>query len=312
MNSMRQSAREYIGIRRSLGLKLEQPYRYLMDFVSFLERRRIPYVTVKLAYEWAKLPATVAPHTWAIRMRVVRQFAQHRSFIDPRTEIPPQDLLDVQYRRREPYIYSDQEIHRLLRAAMQLKSPLGLERHTYFTLIGLCACTGLRRCEIIALKRKDVDLVRGILTVRVSKNGKSRLVPLHSSVVQKIRAYDRVRKRVQRQRIPQTESFFITEQGRGLAKCTVNNRFVAISCIAGLRGIHDAHGPRLHDLRHTFAVRTLIRWCRSGIDVDQRLPTLSTYLGHGSPTATYWYFSCVPELMRTASDRLERLRKEYP
>jgi integrase len=186
-------------------------------------------------------------------------------------------------------------------AAKKLPSPLGLRAATYATLFGLLAVTGMRVSEPVGLDRDDIDLNRGILTIRRTKFGKSRMLPLHASTLEALRRYGKLRDRL----FPRTRSFFVAEHGGRLTVWSVRSTFVALSRQIGLRGPQESYGPRLHDLRHRFAVKTLIRWYRAGVDVEQHLPELSTYLGHVHVADTYWYITAVPELLRLATLRLE-------
>jgi integrase len=234
---------------------------------------------------------------------MVRRFAQFQGAVDPRTEIPPQGLLPYRHRRKPPYLYDDDEIARLLEAASQLRSTTQLHAATYSTLLGLLAGTGMRVSEPIALDRRDVDLTRGVLTVRLTKFGKSRLLPVHSSTVEKLTAYSQLRDRLFPR--PKCPSFFVSKQGTRLTAWSVRWTFVKLSREIGLRGPYDSHGPRLHDLRHRFAVKTLLRWYQTGVDVERHLPELAAYLGHTHVNDTYWYISAVPELLHLAPIRLD-------
>ena len=227
--------------------------------------------------------------------------------MDPRTEIPSQELLPYRYHRRPPYIYSNDEVKKLLKAAQQLQSPLGFRAATYSSVFGLLAVSGMRISELISLNHKDVDLMHGILTVHQSRFGKSRLVPIHPSSQKALQKYASLRDKIFPK--PQTESFFISEQGTRLTHWTVRRTFIKLSRQIGLRAPHDSYGPRLHDFRHSFATKTLLAWYRKGMNVDQHMPELSTYLGHARVSDTYWYLSAVPELMQLAAMRLEQTQK---
>jgi integrase len=275
----------------------------LRHFSSHLEQQRASHVTTELALRWAQQPAKAQPAQWANRLGVVRRFAQYLSASDPRTEIPPAGLLPFRYRRKQPYLYSDAEVRRLLRASRRLPSKTGLRAATYATLIGLLAVTGLRISEALGLEDRDVDLAAGVLTIRRTKFGKSRLVPLHPSTTRALRRYLRARDRIHPHRT--TDRFFLDECGCRLTEWTVRRTFNMLSRATGLRGPTDRRGPRLHDFRHRLAVTTLVGWYRRGVDVERRLPVLATYLGHGHVTDTYWYLTAVPELLRLAADRLE-------
>jgi integrase/recombinase XerD len=235
---------------------------------------------------------------------MVRQFARHCSATDPRTIVPPPDLLPYQQRRPAPYIYRDEQITQLLQAAQRLPSSRGLRSHTYTTLFGLYVVTGMRCNEALQLDRGDVDLTNGMITVRNTKFGKSRYVPLHPTANRALQRYAVRRDRVCRE--PVSPSFFLSEWGTRLSQSAVEDTFVKLSCQIGLRQHGVSRGPRIHDLRHRLATTTLIRWYRRGVDVEQHLPKLSTYLGHTKITDTYWYLTSTPELLRYALRRVER------
>jgi integrase len=294
---------EYLRLRRSLGFKLMDEGHLLPDFVSFLERHGTDYVTNELAVRWATRSTHASSAHWASRLRMVRQFAKHRSATDPRTEVPPLGLLPGRYLRKHPYIYSSDEIRRLVASAWELRTHKGLRPWTYATVLGLAVVTGMRAGELVRLDRDDVDLDRGVLRVRQSKFGKSRLLPVHRSTTAALRQYVRQRDQI----FPKSSSpsFFISDQGRRLTWWILRWTFVQLTIQCGLRGAKDHLGPRLHDLRHTFAVRTVLGWYQSGVDVEQRMPTLATYLGHGHVSDTFWYLSGVPELLALAAARLD-------
>ncbi len=307
MSELRKSLEEYLSIRRKLGFKLQRAGKLLPDFVLFAEKESASFITVELALRWATQSKDCQTAWSAARLGIVRGFAQYQSVIDPRTEIPSQELLPYRYYRRPPYIYSNDEVIKLLKAAQQLQSPLGFRAATYSTAFGLLAVSGMRISEPIGLNHKDVDLMHGIITVHQSRFGKSRLIPIHSSTQKALRKYEILRDKIFPK--PQTESFFISEQGTRLTHWTVRSTFVKLSRQIGLRGPHDSDGPRLHDFRHSFATKTLVTWYRKGINVDQHMPELSAYLGHARVSDTYWYLSAVPELMQLAAMRLEQIQK---
>ena len=299
--SLREALEEYLTVRRALGFILAEPSRLLRKFVVYAEQEGTSFITTELAVRWA-IQSDCRPAQWANRLSMVRRFACYMSALDARTEIPPQDLLPHRFRRPQPYLYTDEEITHLIRAAKELPSPLGLRGSTYSTLYGLIAVTGMRVSEPVALDRHGVDLTRGILTIRRTKFGKTRMLPLHASTVEALQHYVERRDRL----FPNTESFFISERGIRLTVWSVEKTFVLLSRQIGLRSPEDSYGPRLHDLRHRFAVQTLLRWYRTDIDVERHLPELSTYLGHVHVADTYWYISAVPELLQLATLRLEQ------
>ena len=305
MSDLQKALDEYLDIRRALGFKLRDEGTALPQFLLFLKKKDASFITTDLALQWATLPENVLSAHWARRLTMVRNFAKFRSAVDPRTEIPPQGLLPFRYRRKPPYIYDDGEISRLLEASSHLQSAIGLRASTYSTLFALLAVTGMRVSEPIALNREDVDLVRGIQTVRLTKFGKSRLIPIHLSTVEKLAEYSRLRDRLFSS--PRCPSFFVSEKGTRLTHWSVRWTFVKLSREIGLRGPHDSHGPRLHDLRHTFAVKTLLRWYQTGVDVERHMPELAAFLGHTHVNDTYWYISAVPELLRLANKRLDTI-----
>ncbi len=302
MSALRTAVHRYLGLRRGLGFQLRQEGVWLERFAAFLKERQSPYITRALAVEWASL-AQAQPSHIAHRLSVVRGFATYQAAHDPRTEVPALGLLPHRYQRKPPYIYTDDEIRRLLVAATRLHSKLGLRAQTYSTLLGLLTVTGMRIGETVNLDRNDVDLVNGVLTVRRTKFGKARLIPVHPTTVRALRQYGEAIDRHFRRARP--ASFFVGENGRRLTVNVAEKTFVKLSRKVGLRGPSDSWGPRLHDLRHRFAVNTLLRWYRAGRDVERHLPQLSTYLGHAHPTDTYWYLTAAPELMRLVAARLE-------
>lgn len=276
-----------------------------------MEQHRAPYITHSLALAWAKKPSDVRPGEWARRLSYVRGFARHRSATDPRTQIPPAGLLPYRPKRAQPYLYSDEEIKELLRAALKLPAKSGLRPWTYHCLFGLLSVTGLRVSEAQNLELQDVDLRAGVLTIRGAKFGKSRLVPLHASTRRVLADYMARRERMWANR--QVSSYlFVSSWGNRLDGGDIRRTFYALSRQIGLRGPSDSHGPRLHDMRHGFASKTLLSWYRAGENAERRLPILSAYLGHVHWSDTFWYLSALPELMHEAMSRLERRWEDRP
>lgn len=304
MNELSSSVEEYVAVRRALGFDLRLPAGALRHFAAFMEAEGASYITAEPALRWAMLPAQAQPATWAGRLGMVRRFAAWRRATDPRTEIPSQELLPHRYRRKSPYIYTDEEINKIVRTAAQLPSPQGLRARTYATLFQLLAVTGMRVSEAVALDRQDVDRDQGILTIRRTKFGKSRLLPVHPSTTQALSCYLKERDRL----LPRsaTQGFFVSERGTRITDCSARYTFAKVSQQIGLRKEAAGHGrgPRLHDMRHRFAARTLIGWYRAGLEVERELPKLATYLGHVHINETYWYLEAVPELLQLACERL--------
>lgn len=289
---------DYLRLRRTLGFKLEFPGHVLPSLIGYLEAAGAATITGELAVAWAGLPRGVLPIMWAHRLGAARGFARYLKTIDPATEVPPAGIWPSVSPRPQPYIWAEADIGRLLAAARALRPPL--RAATYETLFGLIAATGLRLGEAIALDRADTDLDEGVLTIADAKFGLSRLVPVHLSVTSQLRKY--AVRRDQLCPCPATTRFFVSTVGTPLRTSLADRAFAQLTTALGLRTV--ACRPRVHDLRHSFAVRQLIEWHRSGDDPRARMPVLSAYLGHVSPAGTYWYLTAVPELMELAAARL--------
>jgi integrase len=304
MKSLAQHLQDYLALRRSLGFKLRQADCLLRQFVRFAGEQRASHLTAPLAVRWATLPTQVLPVTLAGRYQIVRHFALYLSTLDARTEVPPAGLLVYRKRRTPPYFYTDQQVVRLVQAARRLPSAEGLKGPTLSTLLGLVAVTGMRIGEATALNRQDVDLSQGLLTIQHPKGDRVRLIPLHASTCIVLQRFERLRNRVcPRLRSP---SFFVTETGERLNDNWVRIWFATVSRQIGLRGPTDRRGPRIHDLRHRFAIKAMLKWYRTGQDVEPHLPELATYLGHQHVSGTYWYLSATPELLQEATRRWQR------
>lgn len=304
MNSLQSSLDEYLAVRRALGYKLLLTGAMLQQFVDFSLHRRAKYITTELALEWATQPTHATRTQWANRLGMVRRFARHCHAYDPRNVVPPHDLLPYRYRRVSPYRYSDEQIRELIKTARQLPSVVGLRPHTYATLFGLYVAAGLRASEAIRLHRDDVDLSKGVLTIRSSKFGKSRYVPVHASTQLALQRYASLRDRLLVR--PASRCFFLSDKGENVTYPMLKSTFAKVRKRAGLGSRGDSRGPRLHDLRHRLAIQTLLRWYRHGVDVESQLPRLSTYLGHTSVTDTQWYLTATPQLLRYALNRVEK------
>ena len=291
MSALRRAVEEYLTLRQRLGARLRGVASGLRAFTRFASHEGASHVTIDVALRWATLSEGSHLVTVASRLRMVRVFAQWRQAIDPRTEVPPADLVHARYRRKRPYLYSDEEVARLIRAARRLPSAGGLRGLTYATLFGLLAVTGMRVSEVVALDGADIKLDDGVLVIRRSKFRKSRLVPVHASTRKNLEDYAANRDRL----LPRLKAaaFFVSEKGTRITHWAARYTFAKVSGQIGLRppirGPRHGHGPRLHDLRHRFAVRTLVDWYRAGIDAERALPQLATYLGHVHVNQTYWY-----------------------
>jgi integrase len=303
MSPLRQALVDYLHIRRALGYKLERAEKLLLQYLEYLQARGAEIVTIEDALAWATLPERGEDgHWWAYRLSAVRGFARYLHALDPSHEVPPPDLVPNRSHRAVPYLYTAGEILALMAATRSLRGEL--RQATYRTLIGLLAVTGMRVGEAIRLERKDVDLQHGILTVRDTKFGKSRELPIHPSTVAALRFYLRLRDRLLPE--PVCDAALITPAGTRLLYCNVHSTFRELRRRAGVVARSAACRPRIHDIRHTYAVQTLLGWYRNGVEVQPRLPLLSTYLGHVHPKDTYWYLTAAPELLQLAADRLER------
>jgi integrase/recombinase XerD len=302
MSGLAEQVQNYLRVRRALGFKLVGEARLLRGFVAFAEAAGQRTVTTAIALEWARLPRGASPNYLSRRLRAVRGFARYLKALDPACEVPPLELLPAGKHRPAPYLFREGEITALMAAARRLRPPL--RAATFETLIGLLACTGLRIGEAIRLDRDDFDPTQGLLVVRDSKFGKSREVLLHGSAVRALVDYGERRDRL----CPDAKqrSFFITTRGTRPTHPTVYAPFRALLKQAGVKHPSPTRRVRIHDLRHSFAVKTLLGWYRDGGDVVARMPLLSTYLGHVDPAATYWYLSAAPELLALAAERLER------
>lgn len=307
MSGLRDALGDYLSLRRSLGFKLERPGQLLEDFTGYLDAAGAPTVTTELALAWATAPGDADPAWWRARLAATRPFARYLAAFIPGTEVPPAGLLPGPASRRAvPYLYSPAGIGALITAAAAIRTPL--RAATYQTLIGLLAVTGMRAGETIRLDRPDVDLRGGLLTIRESKFGKSRQLPLHATTVAALAGYATLRD--QRHPRPATAAFFLSLTGTRLIYKNVHFTYHRLTQAAGLSPRSPQCRPRIHDLRHSFAVTTLLRWYQDGGDVAARLPLLSAWLGHADPASTYWYLTGTPELLALAATRLETSIRE--
>jgi integrase len=301
MSLLRELLQDYLATRRALGFKLHTDGTGLLSFVAFMEQAHAEYICTDLAFLWAKQSVSVQPARWAQRLSYVRGFARYCRAIDPRTEIPPLGLLPFSHQRPSPYFFTEDDIDRLLQGALAMPTKEGFTNHTLYCVFGLLSVSGLRICEALGLTLDDVDLDVGILTIRATKFGKSRLVPLHATTVNVLADY--CQRREQSLAGRQVLHWFVNAQGGRLGYDSVLRAFRRLT--AGLRSQPGRSRPRLHDLRHRFALMTLLYWYREGQDVQRLLPVLSAFLGHVQVSDTYWYLSACPELLEAAKERLE-------
>ncbi|MBV8868678.1 MAG: tyrosine-type recombinase/integrase [Acetobacteraceae bacterium] len=298
MSGLQAHVDDYLRLRRALGFKLKEDERTLGQLVGYLEAASAETVISELAIRWARLPVGVHPNQWAKRLRIAREFAAYLQTVDPTAEVPPPDVFPVRRQRATPYLFSQDDICRLLAEARRLRNPM--RAASYEALFGLLAISGMRIGEALALERSDVELDVGLITIRKAKGDRARLVPLHRTATEALRHYASARDRLCPR--PRSRAFFLSSAGTPVLGVSLRATFREISTQIGL--CTKEVQPRIHDLRHRFAVQTLIDWQRSGVNVDERIAMLSTYLGHVSPADTYWYLSASPELMALAANRV--------
>lgn len=300
MTKLRQLVDQYLEIRRGFGYKLEREDRLLPDFISFLHAHNASHITVPLALEWATASQRATKRWWSVRLSLVRHFARFANGFDPRHEVPATDLIPTtKSSRRIPYIYNDTDIKCLMDRCRTLE---GLRAQTYATLFGLLYTTGMRVGEAIRLQRADVDWQQALLTIHHTKFDKSRQVPLHSSTVKALRQYATWRHATIP--CPRDGNFLLSLAGTQLHYKNVHLTFMRLLGSTYLAE-QKPERPRIHDLRHSFAIRTLVQWQQQGLDVEARLPALSTYLGHVAPSSTYWYLHATSEMLAPAAERLD-------
>jgi len=299
MSALSDHVEDYLRLRRALGYKLERAGHLLPKLVAYLDAAGSPRLTTELAVSWARLPAHTRPNHWAARLAVARGFARYLRTIEPATEVPPAGVFPSRRHRPAPYLWSPQDICRLLDAARALPTPL--RAATYESLFGLLAVSGMRLGEATGLDRDDVDFEAGVITIRQAKFDRARLVPVHETTTAALRAYAAERDLLCP--APSSAAFFVSGAGTRLNRSAVAKTLRQITTAMGLRNA-TVH-PTAHQLRHSFAVRTLIGWQRSGTSIDERIAELSIYLGHVAPADTYWYLSAAPELMALAAERLD-------
>lgn len=308
MKTLSYHVRNYLTLRRQLGFKSYVEGSFLHNFVRFAREQKARFVSAKLALQWSVLPANITQKHRAQRLGVVRGFAQYLKLFDRHTEVPSPKMLPARTCRPSPFLYTEKQVEHLICSAHQIEPGYKIKGLTLGTLLGLLATTGMRVSEALALDRDHVDVAGALLTIRWAKGNKSRLVPLHHSTVQALQRYARARDKIYPRST--TPSFFVWVGGRRLRYQVAWEWFRVAACDAGLRALGGGRGgPRIHDLRHYFAVRTLLNWYRREADVDVHLPELATFLGHAHVSDTYWYISAVPELLALATHRWERAEK---
>lgn len=308
MTGLGQHLDDYLELRRSVGYRLRRAEKLLRQFVAYCAELDVETVTIEVALGWATLPEGASPSWVGHRLAVVRAFSRYLAVIDPAHQVVPPDAFPHHQARAVPFPYSETEVLAMMTAARTIPSPV--RQATFETIIGLLWATGMRIGEAINLDRGDVDLARGVLTVRDSKFGKTRQLPVHETTTVALAAYAELR--VLWFPHAASEAFFVSAAGTRVIYCNFHLGFKQIVKRAGLEPRSRSCRPRPHDLRHAYAVRTLIGWYRDGVDVEANLPKLSTYLGHVLPAHTYWYLSAAPELLALAAGRLDAATRQQP
>ncbi len=301
MTSLSTLLSEYLDHRRRFGADMASVGKVLKPFVAFADAEGVERVTTDLFLRWRAAFGSAGPNTWAIRLGAVRSFATWLQGIDGRHEIPPKRLVRKRCTRPRPWIYSEAEIRQIVAAASALPSPSGLRGATCSTLFGLIAVTGLRIGEAIGLDDRDLNAGDATLAVRCGKNGRSRVIPVTRCVVDKLQEYQGFRDRAVAH--AGSGALFRVDSGRRAGIRAAQGNFLEVTQAIGLRPLPPGRGPRIHDLRHAMASRTILDWFRQGRDVDAEMYKLSAYLGHARPSGTYYYIEAVPELLALASER---------
>jgi integrase len=303
---MAQHVDTYLQQRRALGFELKSQGYLLRKFAEYLDHsgHRGP-LTTEVMLRWVNLPETLSRNYRARRLSAVRCFARYLAVRDGQTEAPGLQLVARTSFHQRPHLYSQQDLQQLLAAAGRLWPTHPLRRLTFQTLLGLLACTGLRISEALRLDAAHVDLTHGVLRIEKTKFKKSRLVSLHPTATRALRRYAQAR--YGQGASLDGSPFFVGGDGNRLTYGAVNSTFQRLR---GMLGWKEGNGqwprPRIHDLRHTFACQRLLSWYRQGKNVHHLVAALSTYMGHGKVTDTYWYLTATPELMAIAADRFEQ------
>ena len=300
---------DYIDYRQALGFALASEAGIMRQFAKFMDEAGTQdCLTVALAVAWARTSKRCTPITWGRRLEVIRGFAQYWQRFHPTSEVAPPDWFGPAHRRLVPHIYTEAEILALMDATEQLTPTDGLRPATCRTIFGLLASTGLRISEATSLTRQDVDLDAAVLTIREAKFHKSRLVPFDPGVTAALHSYAQLRDRI----VPHTESdhFFLFDNGKQVSQRHILYALQGLCEHLGWqpRGDHLHH--RLQDMRHTYIVRSILRFYQQGIEVDRAVLALATYVGHAHVGNTYWYVTGIPDLMNIAAERFEQYAQE--
>lgn len=312
MKTLTHRLEEYLALRRAMGYSLDSTGRLLGKFTEYADLKGQHTITTSLFLDWKASFGNANPNTWAQRLGMVRMFAIWLAQRDDQTEVPPTQLLPGNQKRNTPYIYSKSEIASIVEEAGKLPSDYGTRGALWRTFFGLVSVTGMRVSEAIKLDNSDVDMKNAVVTVQQGKNNRIRQLPIDQSVVEQLNDYAQLRDQFIN---TASDRFFLKEDGIPASACGARYNFAQVSMKVGLRSqqrfCRHGHGPRIHDLRHTFAVHTILEWFREERNIEREMYKLSNYLGHTKPKNTYWYIEAIPELMQLAAARSEsRLLEE--
>lgn len=300
MTTLTKYIQTYLTMRRSLGYHLVETQRYLGSYTQYLDAKGLETITIDSAVAWAT-SVQAQPQTWARRLGVIRLFAQYLYAFEPATPLIPANILPTtKAARLEPYVYARHEITALMAATHDITR--GVLPATQATLIGLLASTGMRVGEALRLDTQDVDFQHHRITIRHAKYDNPRIVPIDATTSLALQDY--LHQRQDHIPVPQSEALFVSSVGNRVIYANFQRAFHKLTQYVGLIPHSARCRPRIHDLRHTFAITTLIRWHQTGTDLNEMLPVLADYLGHISPASTYWYLTATPALMHAAAQYL--------
>jgi integrase len=299
---MKKQVQDYLNYRRSLGFQLKVEESVLLNFANYVDSKKYNGpLTIKLSIEWALTSNSKKPITYARRIEVLRPFAKYCSITIPETEIPTTQIFGKAHRRKSPYIFSIDEILKLLDATKRLIPTDGLKTISFYYLFSLLYTTGLRVSEALMLRMSDINWKENFLQINQAKFKKSRLVPIHSSTAEALSTYCKIRSKYIS--TLNCERLFILDNGTPITYRKIQYTFSQLRKIVAWDIKPQDTRPRIYDLRHTFVCHRLLKWYDEGIDVFSVVPYLSTYLGHVRVADTYWYITGIPQIMNIAGNR---------
>ncbi len=301
MRSISKGVEDFISLRRSFGFAFEKGAHELRDLALFLKKTKKKNLDTPAILDWLESHSQASHKTQSVRLGHAHTFAKYWKAFCPLTQVPDRNIANHQPTRARPYIYTSAECRNILRACFDMRSAEGhsrskLYQHAYYTIYGLIMTTGLRRNEAVNLRNHHIDLVKGTLFVELTKFRKSRLIPLDSTTVAELSKYLKLRNKLVSH--AKTDHFFLASPNRGVSHDMIYYRFVRICHQLGIRPAVGGRGARLHDLRHTFAVRVIQRWLVQRKNIHEMMPLLSSYMGHDHPSDTYWYLTGIPEILK--------------